>query len=82
MGRMIQQAIGENAHFALDQGEYQERYNGLVDRFDLARPTILRLPKKSPSSKQGPVPLMTSSIPSANKIPHLPNSKKSCGAAL
>lgn len=24
---MIQQAIGENAHFALDQGEYQERYN-------------------------------------------------------
>jgi site-specific DNA recombinase len=34
---MIQQAIGENAHFALDQGEYQERYNGLVDRFDLAK---------------------------------------------
>jgi hypothetical protein len=29
---MIQQAIGENAHFALDQGEFQERYNGLVDR--------------------------------------------------
>jgi len=34
---MIQQVIGENAHFALDQGEYQERYNGLVDRFDLAK---------------------------------------------
>jgi site-specific DNA recombinase len=34
---MIQQAIGENAHFALDQGEYQERYDGLVDRFDLAK---------------------------------------------
>ena len=34
---MIQQAIGENEHFALDQGEYQERYNGLVDRFDLAK---------------------------------------------
>lgn len=34
---MIQQTIGENAHFALDQGEYQERYNGLVDRFDLAK---------------------------------------------
>lgn len=34
---MIQQAIGENAHFALNQGEYQERYNGLVDRFDLAK---------------------------------------------
>jgi hypothetical protein len=33
----IQYAIGENAHFALDQGEYQERYNGLVDRFDLAK---------------------------------------------
>jgi site-specific DNA recombinase len=34
---MIQQAIDDNAHFALDQGEYQERYNGLVDRFDLAK---------------------------------------------
>lgn len=34
---MIQQAIAENAHFALDQGEYQKRYNGLVDRFDLAQ---------------------------------------------
>ncbi len=37
MGRMIQQAIGENAHFALGQGEYQEQYNRLVDRFDLAK---------------------------------------------
>jgi hypothetical protein len=27
----------ENAHLALDQEEYQERYNGLVDRFDLAK---------------------------------------------
>jgi len=34
---MIQQAISENAHSALDQEEYQERYNGLVDRFDLAK---------------------------------------------
>jgi site-specific DNA recombinase len=34
---IIQQAISENAHFALDQEEYQERYNGLVDRFDLAK---------------------------------------------
>jgi site-specific DNA recombinase len=34
---MIQQIIGENAHFALDQEEYQARYNALVDRFDLAK---------------------------------------------
>jgi hypothetical protein len=34
---MIQQAIGENAQFALNQDEYQERYDGLVDRFDLAK---------------------------------------------
>lgn len=34
---MIQQAIGENAHFALDQEEYQERYYGLVDRYDLVK---------------------------------------------
>lgn len=34
---MIQQAIGENAHFALSQEEYHARYNGLVDRFELAK---------------------------------------------
>ena len=34
---MIQQAISENAHYALDQKEYQEYYNGLVDRFNLAK---------------------------------------------
>ena len=36
VAEMIQQAISENAHSALNQEEYQERYNGLVDRFDLA----------------------------------------------
>lgn len=37
VAEMIQKAISENAHFALDQEEYQERYNGLVDRFDLTK---------------------------------------------
>jgi len=37
VAEMIQKAISDNAHFALDQEEYQERYNGLVDRFDLAK---------------------------------------------
>ena len=27
---MIQQAIGENAHFTLDQEDYQARYNGTL----------------------------------------------------
>lgn len=34
---MIQQVISENAHLALDQEEYQTRYNALAERFDLAK---------------------------------------------
>jgi len=37
VAEMIQKDISDNAHFALDQEEYQKRYNGLVDRFDLAK---------------------------------------------
>ena len=31
---LIQQCIDENAHVALDQTEYQARYDGLAERFD------------------------------------------------
>ena len=31
---MVQQCVSENAHKALDQTEYQKRYDGLVERFD------------------------------------------------
>lgn len=34
---LIQQCINENARVALDQAEYQERYNALADRFDKAK---------------------------------------------
>lgn len=34
---MVQQAIKENAHIALDQSEYQKRYESLVDRFERAK---------------------------------------------
>ena len=34
---MVQQAIRENAHVALDQNEYQKRYDSLVSRFDKAK---------------------------------------------
>ncbi len=34
---MVQNIIGENARIAQDQGEYQERYNGLVERYDIAK---------------------------------------------
>lgn len=40
---MIQQAISSNAHFALDQEEYQNRYNGLVERFGLAKARHTRI---------------------------------------
>ena len=34
---MVQQAIRENAHVALDQSEYQKRYESLVERFERAK---------------------------------------------
>ncbi len=34
---MVQQCIYENAHVALDQAEYQKRYDGLTQRFDKAK---------------------------------------------
>ena len=34
---MVQQCIYENAHVALDQTEYQKRYDGLTQRFNIAK---------------------------------------------
>ena len=34
---MVQQMIHENAHVALDQTEYQKRYNSLTQRFETAK---------------------------------------------
>ena len=34
---LIEECIKENAHVALDQAEYQKRYDALVDRFDTAK---------------------------------------------
>ena len=34
---MVRQCIYENAHVALDQAEYQKRYDGLTQRFDKAK---------------------------------------------
>ncbi len=34
VAEMIQQCVNENARVALDQTEYQKKYDGLADRFD------------------------------------------------
>ena len=34
---LIEECIKENAHVAIDQAEYQKRYDGLVARFDKAK---------------------------------------------
>lgn len=34
VAELIQQCVSENAHVALDQAEYQARYNGLAERFE------------------------------------------------
>lgn len=37
VSELMHQCIHENAHVALDQAEYQKRYDGLVERFDKAK---------------------------------------------
>ena len=37
VSELMHQCINENAHIALDQADYQKRYNGLTDRFDEAK---------------------------------------------
>ena len=34
---LMRKCVDENAHSAMDQGEYQERYNGLVERYETAK---------------------------------------------
>lgn len=34
VAELIQQCVSENAHVALDQMEYQTKYDGLAERFD------------------------------------------------
>ena len=34
---LIRRCVEENAHSAMDQDEYQERYNGLVARYETAK---------------------------------------------
>ena len=40
VAEMIQQGINENAHTALDQEEYQKKYDSLVKRFDTTKATL------------------------------------------
>jgi hypothetical protein len=47
----MHQCISENAHVALDQADYQKRYNSLTDRFDKAK-TRLELVNGEISDKQ------------------------------
>jgi predicted nucleic acid-binding Zn-ribbon protein len=37
VSELTHQCINENAHVALDQAEYQKRYDGLTERFDRAK---------------------------------------------
>ncbi len=40
---LIQQCINENANVALDQGEYQRRYDDLVERFDTTKDDLEKI---------------------------------------
>ena len=43
---LIQNIINENAHTALDQEEYQRRYDGLVERFDVTKDELEAVTKQ------------------------------------
>ena len=43
---LIQQCINENANVALDQGEYQRRYDGLVQRFDTTKEDLEKVSRQ------------------------------------
>jgi len=40
---LIRSCVDENAHTVLDQSEYQQRYNGLVQRYEKAKARIEKL---------------------------------------
>ena len=44
---MVQQCIYENAHVALDQAEYQKRYDALTQRLTRPRLALRKLPRRS-----------------------------------
>jgi hypothetical protein len=67
---MVQQAIQENARTALNQAEYQKRYDSLVQRFDRAKPGWKTLPPRFRKSRQ-PAPTWTLSSPSLTRCPML-----------
>lgn len=43
---MVQKCIYENAHVALDQTEYQKRYDGLTERFEKAKARLEEVMEK------------------------------------
>jgi len=43
---LIQQCINENANVALDQGEYQRKYDGLVQRFDTTKEDLEKVSRQ------------------------------------
>jgi len=51
VAELIQKCIDENAHVALNQTEYQERYNGLAVRFDTAKTRLEEVSEMVSSKK-------------------------------
>ena len=49
---IVQQAIQENAHTALNQTEYQKRYDSLVQRFDRAKTRLEKSPPRFRKSRR------------------------------
>ena len=40
---LLQKCVMENSHVAMDQGDYQQRYNGYAERYDVARRRLVEI---------------------------------------
>lgn len=67
---LIEKCIYENAHVALDQVEYQNRYDGLVARFDSAKARYEEIEEiiRSKQSRRATIEAFLESLAGANLL--------------
>jgi len=44
---LIRQCVDENARSVIDQAEYQQRYNGIVERYEKAKDGLEKIDEQS-----------------------------------
>lgn len=78
---MTQNCIAENARIAQDQGAYQKRYNGLVERYETAKSRFDEVTETSQSGQPRARGWRGSSRRSKHRRSCWKSSMSGCGAA-